>query len=344
MALCMVPLAAMASICGDRPLGSRLGPYRLLEAVGAGAYATVYRGVHEVMGVERAIKVLRSPAAWSQDEQDRFLWEARVAARLRHPNVVSVFDCATTPDGTPYIVMEYVPGGSLADRLREGVPPADETLRIAGQVAAALDHAHGRGVVHRDVKPANVLLGSDGSVRLADFGIACLGSGSGADRPWAGLGTPAYMAPEQHLSQGAGQGAHTDVYGLAVLLFEMLTGRTPCGHRMDRPADCLIHPTPHPRAVNPYLPEAVDRSLASGLARDPGQRPATAGALVAGLATALGELTPPGDAAGSRPQVPAACNAACDAERPTASPPLPREVPPPCEAPPTRRWRLLGRR
>lgn len=340
MALCMVPLAAMASIGGDSPLGGRLGPYRLLEAVGAGAYATVYRGVHEVMGVERAIKVLRSPAAWSQDEQDRFLWEARVAARLRHPNVVSVFDCATMADGTPYIVMEYVAGGSLADRLRAGVPPAVETLRIAGQVAAALDHAHGRGVVHRDVKPANVLLGIDGSVLLADFGIACLRSGSGADRPWAGLGTPAYMAPEQHLSQGAGQGAHTDVYGLAVLLFEMLTGRTPYGHRMDRPADCLIDSTPHPRAVNPYLPQAVDRSLASGMARDPGQRPASAGALVAGLAAALGELAPPRDAAGSRPQV----AAACDSEPPTALPPLPREVPPLCEAPPTRRWRLLGRR
>src|SRR5262252_4725301 len=336
MALCMVPLAAMASIGGDSPLAGRLGPYRLVAAVGAGAYATVYRGVHEVMGVERAIKVLRSPAAWSQDQQDRFLWEARVAARLRHPNVVSVFDCATMADGTPYIVMEYVAGGSLADRLRAGVPPAVETLRIAGQVAAALDHAHGRGVVHRDVKPANVLLGSDGSVLLADFGIACLGSGRGAYRPWAGLGTPAYMAPEQHLSQGAGQGAHTDVYGLAVLLFEMLTGRTPHGQRTDRPADCLIDPTPHPRAVNPYLPEAVDRSLASG----PGQRPATAGALVAGLAAALGELTPPADAAGSRPQI----AAACDSELPTALPPLPREVPPPCEAPPTRRWRLLGRR
>ena len=338
MALDTVPLAAMTAIGGDGFLGGRLGPYRLLEAIAAGAYATVYRVIHEVMGVERAVKILRPPAARSPVQQDRFLREARIAARLRHPNVVSVFDCASAPDGTPYLVMEYVAGRSLAERLREGVPPAFETLRIAREVAAALDYAHGCGVVHRDVKPANVLLGDDGSVRLADFGIACLGSARDEGRTCAGLGTPGYMAPEQRLGQAADQGARTDVYGLAVVLFEMLTGRTPFGHGKAGTVNSRTDPIPPPRSVNPYLPEAVDRSLASGLARDPGRRPATASALVAELAAALGDLAALADGAAPRSGV----TPDGDSARPTSLPPLPREVPPPsgCEAPPSSRWRL----
>ena|SRR5215472_12571487 len=339
MALDSVPLAAMTAIGSNGLLGGRLGSYRLLEAVAAGAYATVYRVIHEVMGVERAVKVLRPPAARSPEQQDRFLREARVAARLRHPNVVSVFDCASAPDGTPYLVMEYVVGCSLAERLRQGVPPASETLRIAGQVAAALDYAHSCGVVHRDVKPANVLLGDDGNVRLADFGIACLGSDGDGGSPYAGLGTPDYMAPEQRLEQAASQGARTDVYGLAAVLFEMLTGRTPFGQGAAGAANSVTDPIPPPSSVNPYLPEAVDRSLAGGLARDPGRRPATASALVADLATALCGPSPLADDAAPR----SGAGLDGDSAQPTSLPPLPREVPPPpgCEAPPSSRWWLV---
>src|SRR5215831_858580 len=339
MAVNTVPLSAMTAIGGDGLTGGRLGPYRVLEALAAGAYATVYRVIHEVMGVERAVKILRPPAARWPEQQDRFLREARIAARLRHPNVVGVFDCTSAPDGTPYLVMEYVAGRSLAERLRGGVPPASETLRIAGQVAAALDYAHGCGVVHRDVKPANVLLGDDGSVRLADFGIACLGSDGDEGRPYAGLGTPGYMAPEQRLGEAAGEGARTDVYGLAVVLFEMLTGRTPFGHGAAGAANSLADPIPMPRSVNPYLPEAVDRSLASGLARDPGRRPATASALVAELAAALGDPPSLADDAAPRSRV----APYGDTAQPTSLPPLPRDVPPPsgCEAPPSSRWWLI---
>jgi serine/threonine-protein kinase len=231
------------------------------------------------MDVERAIKLLR-PRAGAQ--RDHLLREARVVARLRHPNIVGVLDCGLAPDGTPYIVMEYVAGRSLADRLRDGVPPPDETLHVCQQVAAALDHAHGRAVVHRDVKPANVLLGDDGAVRLTDFGIAQAGAEPDGCEPWAGLGTPAYMAPEQRLGQRAG--AHTDVYALAVVAYEMLTGRPPREERGGGVA-------PTASSVNPYLPAAVDRVLATGLARDPGRRPAGAGRLVSALALALG-VTP----------------------------------------------------
>jgi len=338
MAVNTVPLSAMTAIGGDGRVGSRLGSYRVLEALAAGAYAVVYRVIHEVMGVERAVKVMRPPAPRSREQQDRFLREARIAARLTHPDVVSVFDCARASDGTPYLVMECVAGRSLAQRLREGVPPACETLDIARQVAAALDYAHGRGVVHCDVKPANVLLGHDGSVRLGDFGMACLGSDQDEGGSFAGLGTAAYMAPEQRLGELAAQGAYTDVDGLAVLLFEMLTGRTPFGQGAAGGPNGLSDPNPPPRAVNPYLPEAVDRSLAGSLARDPGQRPATATALVAGLAAALGELPPIGDGVAPRSSV----APDTDSAQPTSLPPLPREVPPPsgCEAPSISRWRL----
>jgi serine/threonine protein kinase len=287
MALQTVSLSAIEDIGGGQS-ATMLGPYRLLERVGAGAYASVYRARHEVMDVERAIKVLR-PRGGGHREQ--LLREARVAARLRHPNVVGVFDCGVAPDDTPYIVMEYVAGRSLADRLGDGVPPPGETLHVAERVAAALDHAHGLAIVHRDVKPANVLLGDDGSVRLADFGIAQSGVEPDGCEPWAGLGTPAYMAPEQR--EGRRASAHTDVYALAVVVYEMLTGRTPRtdGGKAAAPAS----------SANPYLRSAVDQVLATGLARDPVRRPASAGSLVRALAVALGVASAPPP---SRPRPP----------------------------------------
>lgn len=332
MALDAIPLAAVTSIGLSGLPGGRLGHYRLLERIGAGAYAAVYRAVHEVMGVERAVKVLRPQAASWPGQQAQFLREARVAARLRHPNVVAVYDCGTAANGTPYLVMEYVGGRSLAQRLREGVPPAAETLHIASQLAAALDYAHSLGVVHRDVKPANVLLSTDGRVGLGDFGIARLGTEPDGDEPGAGLGTPAYMAPEQYRAQPGGQGPQTDVYALAVVLYEMLTGRTPYGAGASGASGPERHPPP-PSAVNPYLPEAVDGSLAGGLARDPCRRPSSAGALVARLAAALGEPALPESRAAAWP----CATVGCEADRPTSLPPLPREAPPPSarEVPPS---------
>lgn len=274
MAIETVRLSAILDIGGgaahSAPApGCLLGPYRLTGRLGSGAYAAVYRAVHELMGVERAVKVLRPRAADAAARRVHFLREARVAARLRHPNVVAVHDCGIAGDGTPYIAMEYVAGRSLAARLEQGVPAAAEALRVGGQIAAALDHAHGMGVVHRDVKPGNVILGDDGVVRLVDFGIAQAGREPG--EPWAGLGTPAYMAPEQRAGRRAGP--QTDVYSLAIVLHELLTGRPP-------------RPDGTGRAC---LPAAADRVLAHGLAPEPGRRPASAGELVSALAAALGE-------------------------------------------------------
>jgi serine/threonine-protein kinase len=310
MAVQMIRLAAIgdmgagtlvgtgAARTGPAPSGSasldgrRLGAYRLLEPVGAGAHATVYRARHELMGVERAVKVLRPSAASCPEQREQFMREARIAATIRHPNLVSVFDCGVDPDGTAYIVMEYVSGRTLARRLRDGVPPAGESLRVARQVAEALDHAHRHGVVHRDVKPANILLGDDGTTRLGDFGIAQLERDPESRRggPLVALGTPAYMSPEQCAGQHGGADACSDLYSLAVVLYEMLTGRTPYGQgRAALSGHTGEAPPPLPRTVNPYLPEAVDRVLRRGLDRDPRRRHAGAGELVAELASALGE-------------------------------------------------------
>lgn len=319
----MIRLSAIEGIGADEPAGRRLGPYVILEKLGCGASADVYRARHHLIGLDRALKVLRAPACGWPEQRDRFLREARVAARLRHPNVVSVHDCSGTA-GAPYIVMEYVAGRSLASRLRDGVPTPAETLRVAAQLAAALDHAHAHGIVHRDVKPANVLLGSDGVVRLGDFGIAHLEPGD-ASRPampgdsWAGLGTPAYMAPEQRLAQRDGLGPHTDVYGLAVVLYEMMTGRTPYGDTGAGLDGDVRDGPPSPRAVNPYLPPAVDRIVALGLARDARLRPSSAGALVAELRAALDGASverPPASA--SEPEADGAD------DDPTADPPVQR--------------------
>ncbi len=284
-----MPLA----VAGDLA-GRRLGPYLLGERICAGAHAVVHVGRHQMMGVERAVKVLRRPVAVASVDRDRFVREAAIAAGLRHPNVVSLYDCGVETDGTAYLVMEYVPGRSLAQRLHEGVPPAPEVVDVARQVAAALDHAHRQGVVHRDVKPANVLLGQDGTVRLGDFGIALAGPDLEApadrreaeDSPLA-QGTPAYMSPEQCAGRHPLDG-RSDVYSLAVVLYEMLTGRTPYGHGSAAIAGHLDGRPPVARQVNPYLPEAVDRVLARGLALDPAQRYPTAGCLVGALASALG--------------------------------------------------------
>jgi serine/threonine protein kinase len=301
MALETVRLSAIVGIGGPFARGGTpdprrgsgpgmVGPYRLLDRLGSGAYAVVYRARHELIGIERAVKLLRPPIASRAHQRDQLLREARVAARLRHRNVVAVHDCGIASDGTPYIVMEYVAGPSLAERLRRGVPAPAETLGVAEQLAAALDHAHGLAVVHRDVKPGNVLLGDDGVVRLGDFGIAQAGAEPERGEPATGLGTPAYMAPEQCLGQRCG--ARTDVYGLAAVLYEMLTGRPPHGEG-GAASSGLPDRAPPARAVNPYLPAAVDVVLAGALARDPGRRPASAGRLVAALAGALGVVPVP---------------------------------------------------
>jgi serine/threonine protein kinase len=277
---------------GPDLVGRRLGPYLLVERIGAGAYAAVYRAWHEIMEVDRAVKVLHRPlqhpgADWLE-QRARLSHEARVAASMRHANVVAVHDCGIEPDGTAYLVMEYVAGRSLAARLREGVPPPEETVRVAAQVAAALDHAHAMGVIHRDVKPANILLTRDGTARLGDFGIAHTCCVRDDVSSGAALGTPAYMSPEQCGGNLAAMDLRSDVYSFAAVLYEMLTGCPPLGRgrgAVERHRDGETPPPPS--AVNPNLGPRVDRVLARGLARDRLDRCPSAGLLSDQLAAAL---------------------------------------------------------
>src|SRR5918997_5907549 len=196
------------------------GRYRVIDRLGSGGMAVVYLAEDERLGRRVAVKRLHADSP--EDTAKRFSREARLGASLNHPNVVTVYD-TVTDEGTVVIVMEYVDGESLADALRRGPVEPDETVRILRGVAAALDHAHQNGIVHRDVKPANILLGKEGGAKLVDLGIATAVEGTRITRSGSVMGTAAYMAPEQ--LDGMDTGPHTDVYALASVAYEMLTGK-----------------------------------------------------------------------------------------------------------------------
>jgi eukaryotic-like serine/threonine-protein kinase len=199
--------------------------YELDGLLGHGGMADVYHGIDQVLGRQVAVKVLGPQFARDQSFVARFRREAQAAAALNHPNLVSVFDTGSD-DGTHYIVMEYVAGTTLAKVIRdEGPLPADRAAAIALAVARALAFAHRAGLVHRDVKPANIMLSGDGTVKVMDFGIARTTNGESLTQTAAVLGTATYFSPEQ--AQGAAVDARSDIYALGCVLFEMLTGHPP---------------------------------------------------------------------------------------------------------------------
>jgi len=248
----------------------------------------IYRAEDGVLGRVVAVKVLAERYADEEGIRRRFTHEALAAARLSNaPNTVTIFDVGEH-EGRPYIVMEYLPGGSLADRIEaEGAQPPRRALAWLRQTAAALDAAHANGIVHRDVKPANLLLDDEGDVRVADFGIA---SAVGLDSFTAAgtvLGTAGYLAPEQ--ARGEQASPASDRYALAVVAFELLTGTRPFG--MDSPtAEAAAHvhgAIPDASERNPALPRELDGVLAQGLAKEPERRFATCADLVHALHDAL---------------------------------------------------------
>ena len=209
------------AVTGTRVLGGR---YALQEVLGTGGMATVWRARDEVLGRDVAVKVLSPQYAADPGFLARFEREARHAARLSHPHLVTVFDCGV--DQTmPFIVMELVTGPTPRQILDQaGTLPAGEAVSIAAAVCEALDVAHAAGLVHRDIKPANIVLAAGGEVKVLDFGIA-RADGGGTTRTQAVLGTPAYLSPEQASGQAAGP--QTDLSSLGCVLFEMLTGAPP---------------------------------------------------------------------------------------------------------------------
>ena len=289
------------AVTGTRVLAGR---YLLLDVLGTGGMATVWRARDEVLGREVAVKVLSPQYAADPGFLARFEREARHAARLSHPRLVTVFDSGV--DGTSaFIVMELVAGPTLRQVLDQAGPlPGGEAVRIAAAVCEALEVAHAAGLVHRDIKPANIVLAGGGEVKVLDFGIAR------ADGGTAGtvgvLGTAAYLSPEQ--ASGRAAGPQSDLYSLGCVVFEMLTGAPPfsAGTAVGL-AYRQVHDDPGPpSARRPGLPGRLDQVTGRLLAKNPAGRPASAAAARAALLAALtpdatAVLTPVGEPEPARP-------------------------------------------
>ncbi len=269
-------------------LGQTLGQYRIVEQIGKGGMATVFKAYQPGLDRYVAIKVLPAYYAHEEGFSERFVREAKAIARLDHPHILPVYDFGQA-DGLSYIVMKYVAAGTLKDRLGQPLAP-QAALDLLKQIGAALDHAHDMGILHRDVKPGNVLIDEKGWTYLSDFGLAKMVEGSvQLTGSGVGIGTPAYMSPEQ--GQGLAVDGRTDVYSLGIILYEMLTGRVP--YEADTPMAVVVKhitgPLPPPRSLNPAISPAVERVILKALARDPADRFPRAGALVEALEAALSQ-------------------------------------------------------
>jgi serine/threonine-protein kinase len=267
--------------------------YAVLDLLGEGGMARVYLARDNVLDRDVALKALREQYAGDEEFVERFRREAKNAAALNHPSIVQVYDQGRAEDGTYYMAMEYVSGGTLKDRIKKEAPlEPNEAAGIASRVAEALDVAHARGIVHRDIKPQNVLLTASGDAKVADFGIARAASSKTITETNLVLGTSAYMSPEQ--VRGDRAGPASDLYSLGVVLYEMLTGEQP--YRADDPiATAMKHldePPRHPRDANPAVPEGLDALVAKLLSKRPEDRYASAAQLAEDLRRVRDGLPP----------------------------------------------------
>jgi serine/threonine-protein kinase len=291
-------------------IGERLGDYQITDKLGQGGMADVYRATQTNVGREVAVKVIQPGRQGQPDFISGFEKEAKLIASFSHPQIVKVFSYGVLkgfhlklidPSADPrrdlvYFVMELFPGGTLADLIDAGPLPLEQVSFFLGNIAAALDYAHGKGVIHRDLKPQNVLLDENKNAFLADFGIAALrGQPEEPDPNGMILGTPYYMAPEQWEEQPTGPA--TDTYALGIMLWEMLTGKPTFDaenavalYRMHK-----IEPVPSIQSVRKDLPAALDTLFARALAKDPANRYQTAGEMARDFEQAIkANLTKPG--------------------------------------------------
>ena len=238
--------------------GASLGPYRIMNQIGEGGMAKVYKAFQANMERYVALKVL--PANYADEAQfsRRFTQEARTIARLEHKNILPVYDFGEH-NGITYLVMRYLEGGTLKEILLQGRLTLHDTLEVMEQVCSALGYAHRQDVIHRDVKPANIMIDAEGAAYLTDFGIAkVVGKSSDLTATGAAIGTPAYMAPEQAVGETVD--GRTDLYALGVVLYEMIVGQVP--FRADTPMAVLmahVHdPLPLPRHIDPKIHELIE--------------------------------------------------------------------------------------
>ena len=272
----------------DGRIGTELAGYRIVEPLGRGGTSVVYRAEHVRLERPAALKLL-APVLGDSGFGNRFLRESQVAASIDHPSIVPVYD-AGEQDGLLYIAMACIDGSDLKTLLaREGRLPVRRALRIVGQIASALDAAHLRGLVHRDVKPANILVGHDDRAYLSDFGVAKDLGTNGSTRTGSFVGTIEYCAPEQ--IEGKAVDARADVYALACVLYECLAG-TPPFHRTSEVAvlNAHLHAAP-PKLdrVAPGVPPALAHVVAKALSKSPLDRYATCGEFVAAARSAAAE-------------------------------------------------------
>ncbi|MFO7322537.1 MAG: protein kinase [Chloroflexota bacterium] len=315
----------------DELLGKKIGGYEITDVIGRGGMATVYRAYQVSMNRVVALKVLPRHLANDDTYLQRFHREVKIASQLEHRNIVPVHDYGEY-EGQPYIVMRYLPGGSVDDLLKNGPLALEQIIELLDQIAPALDYAHGKGVLHRDLKPSNVLIDDNGGAYLTDFGIArILGETSSVVTTQGVVGTPSYMSPEQ--AQGQPLDPRSDLYALGVMLFEMATGRRP--FESDTPYSIAVMQVtttpPSPRSINPAISRPVEQVILKALKKRRDERFSSAAEMLEALkeAASVGNVdladTQPGFAIGpTEPVVP-----------PAGRFPEPPRMPTPPQAPPS---------
>jgi tRNA A-37 threonylcarbamoyl transferase component Bud32 len=296
--------------------GLQVGPYRIMEQLGQGGMATVYQAYHAALDRYVAIKVLHQAFMEDPNFLARFQREARLVAKLEHPNIVPIYDYAEY-EGQPYLVMKFIEGDTLKARLHSGPLNAGEVSRMVELVGSALTYAHKQGILHRDIKPSNVILANDGQVYLADFGLARIAqSGESTLTTDMVLGTPQYISPEQAMAKkDLDEG--TDIYSFGVMIYEMTVGRVPFSG--DTPFsvihDHIYSPLPMPSSVNPNVSPDLERFLLKTLAKERNDRFKDVPDMVkafneawtqaaASVPGATATIAPPAAAAGAGPVTP----------------------------------------